>query len=69
MEMSYDDYNAHNGNDNSPDMGDAGGKPLITLKQIKFSLKQITKRMVQANNIAFNKCKQVWVGGFLEKKY
>jgi hypothetical protein len=39
------------------------------LKQTEFSLKQFAKRMGPPNFSAFNKCKKVWVAGFLEMKH
>jgi len=68
-EMSYDEYDAADESDNSSDLGSAAGKPPISLKQRQFSLKQFAKRMGQPNCSAYNKCKKVWVAGFLEKKH
>jgi len=65
-EMSYDNSDSDADSDDSPDLGSAEGKPLISLKQPEFSLKQFTKRLRQANYSAFNKWKKVWVAGFLE---
>jgi hypothetical protein len=50
-------------------LGGAEGKAPISLKQTELSLKQFAKRMGQPNFSAFNKWKEVWVAGFLEKKH
>jgi len=68
-EISYDEYDADEECDDSSNLGGAEGKPPVSLKQTKFSLKQFAKRMGQANYSAFNKWKKVWVAGFLEKKH
>jgi len=67
--MSYNKYDAADESDDSSDLGDAEGKPPISLKQTEFSLKQFAKRMGQANYSAFDKWKKVWVAGFLGKKH
>ena len=67
-EMYYDQYEAADECDDSSNLGGAEGKPRISLEQTKFSLMQFARRMGQANYSAFNKCKKVWVAGFLEKK-
>ena len=67
--MSYNNYDTADESDDSSDLGDAEGKPSISLKQTEFSLKQFAKRMGQANYSAFDKWKKVWVAGFLEKKH
>jgi len=69
LEISYNEYDAADGGDDSSDLGSAEGKPPISLKQTEFSLKQFAKRMGQANYSAFNKWKKVWVAGFLKKKH
>ena len=69
LEMLYDKYDADDERDYSSDLGGKEGKPLISLKQMEFSLKQFAKRMGQPNFSAFNKWKKVWVAGFLEKKH
>jgi hypothetical protein len=50
-------------------LGGAEGKPPVSLKQTKFSLKQFAKRMGQANYSAFKKWEKGWGAGFLEKKH
>jgi len=67
--MSYNEYDAADDSDDLLDSGGAEGKPPISLKQTKFTLKQFAKRMGQANYSAFNKWQKVWVAGFLEKKH
>jgi len=68
-EISYDEYDADDESDDSSNLGGAEGKPPVSLKHTEFSLKQVAKRMGQANYCAFNKWKKVWVAGFLEKKH
>jgi len=68
-EISYNDYDADDQCDDLSDLGGAEGKPPVSLKQTKFSLKQFAKMMGQANYSAFNKWKKVWEAGFLEKKH
>jgi len=68
-EMSCDEYDAANESDDSSDWGSAEGKPLISLKQTEFSLKQFANRMGQANYSASNKWEKVCVAGFLEKRH
>ena len=69
LEWSYNEYDAAEESDDSSDLGGAEGKPPISLKQMKFSLKQFAKRVGQANYSAFNKWKKVWVAGFLEEMH
>ena len=66
-EISYDQYDADDESDNSLDLGCAEGKPPISLKQTKFSLKQFAKRMGQANCSMLNKWRKGWGAEFLEK--
>ena len=68
-EISYDEYDADDESDNSLDFSGAVGKPPVSLKQTKYSLKQFAKRMGQANYSAFNKWKIGWAAGCLEKKH
>jgi len=68
-EMSYDKYDTADESDLLSDLGSADGKPLISLKQTEFSLKQFAKRMGQPNFSAVNKWKKVWVAGVLKKKH
>jgi hypothetical protein len=68
-EISYDELDADYKSDDSSDLGGAEGKVPISLKQTKFSLKQLANKMGQPNFSAFNKWKQVLVAGFLEKKH
>jgi hypothetical protein len=65
-EISYDQYDAQYGSNDSSDLGGAEGKAPISLKQTEFSLKQFAKRMGQPNFSTFNKWKKVWVAGFFE---
>jgi len=68
-EMSYNEYDADDESDDSSDLGGAEGKPPISQKQTEFSVKQLAKRMGQANSSACNRWKKVWVAGFLERKH
>jgi len=68
-DICYDNYDADDESDDSLDFGGAEGKPLVSLKQTEFSLKQFAKRMRQANHSAYNNWKKVWVAGFLEKQH
>jgi hypothetical protein len=68
-EAFYDEYDADDESDNSPDLGGTEGKPPLSLKQTEFSLKQFAKRMGQANHSAFNMWKKVWVAGIPEGKH
>jgi hypothetical protein len=67
--MTYDKFNANFKSDDLWDLGVAVGKATISLKQPEFSLKQYAKSIGQPNFSTFNKWKQVWVTGFLEKKH
>jgi hypothetical protein len=67
--MSYHEYDAADERDDLLDTGGAKGKPPISLKQTEFSLKQFVKRMGQPSFSTFNKWKNVWVAGFLEKMH
>ena len=67
--MSYDEYDAADGSDDSSDLGVAEGKLPISLKQTEFSFKQFARRMGQANYSAFDKWEKVWVAEFLEKRH
>jgi len=57
--ISFDEFDAYTGIDDSWDLGGAEGKALISLKQMEFTLKQFAKRMRQPNFGAFNKWKTV----------
>jgi hypothetical protein len=67
--ISYDEFDADAESDDSSDLGRAKGKAPISLKQTELSLKQFATRFGQPNFGAFNKWKNGWVAGFLEKKY
>jgi len=69
LEMSYDDHDSEDDRDDSSDLDGAEGKSPISLEQTEFSFKQFAKRMGQANYSVFNKCKKLWVAGFLEKNH
>jgi hypothetical protein len=43
--MSYDDYDADDGSNDSSDSGSAEGKLPVSLMQTEFSLMQFAKRM------------------------
>jgi hypothetical protein len=68
-EISYDEYDADDECDHSSDLGGAEGKPPVSLKQTKFSLRQFAKRMGQDNDSVFNKWKTEWVAGFHKTKH
>ena len=68
-EISYYEYDVADESNDSSDLGGAGGKPPISLKQMEFSLKQFAKKIGQLNISALNKWKKVGVAGFLEKKH
>jgi len=68
-QISYNDYDADDGSDDLLNLGGAEGKPPVSLKQTKFSLKQFAKWMGQANYSAFINWIKVRVAGFLEKNH
>jgi hypothetical protein len=68
-EISFDELDADHQSNASSDLGGADGKPPTSLKQTEFSSKHFAKRIGQPNFDAFNKWKNVWVAGFLEKKH
>jgi hypothetical protein len=57
--MSYDDYDADDGSNDSSDSGSAEGKLSVSLKQTEFSLMQFGKMMGQAIFSVFNKWRKV----------
>jgi len=67
--MSHGNDDADDESDDLLDLGGTEGKPPISLKQMEFSMKQLAKRLGQANYSVFNKWKKVSVAGFLEKKH
>jgi transposase-like protein len=69
QEISSDEYNTDDESNYSSDLGSAEGKPPVSLKQAKFSLKEVAQRIGQANYSAFNKWRKRWVAGFIEKKH
>jgi len=68
-EISYIDYPAYDDGNTQCNLGGAGGKLPVSLKQTEIRLKQFAKTIGQANCSAFNKWQKVWVDGFLEKKH
>jgi hypothetical protein len=69
QEISYDEFVADDEINDLSDLGGTEGKSPVCLKQTEFSLKQLAKRMGQANYSAFNKWKKGWVAGFIEKEH
>lgn len=63
------EHNPDDKSDDQSDLGGAEGKPSISLKQIKFCLRQSDKLMGQANRSALHKWKNEWVPGFGEKRH
>jgi hypothetical protein len=68
-DISYDEFNADAGSNDSSDFGGVEGKAPISLKQIEFSFKQFAKRMGPPNFSAFNNGRKAWVAGILEKTH
>ena len=68
-DIPNDDYDADDDCDTGSDLDGAEGKPLLSLKQTEFSLKQFAKRLRQANYCACNKWNHVRVAGFLKNKH
>jgi len=68
-EICQDEYNAEYKSDDLSDLGGAKGKSGISLKQIEFCLKQSAKMMGQPNFSTFNKWKEIWLAGYLDKKH
>ena len=65
--MSFDNYDAGGERDDWSDLGAAEGKPLLSLRQTEFYLRQFAKRMGQANYRVFNKWKKVGQLGLSRK--
>ena len=57
-EIFYDQYDADDDSDDSAGLGGGEGKPPVSMKETKISLKQLAKRMGQANYSVFNKWKK-----------
>jgi len=58
-EISYDKHNADHESDALSDLGGAETKAPISVKQMEFSMKQLTNRMGQPNFSTFNKRKKL----------
>jgi len=69
QDNSQDEFDTDYESDDLSNLGGAEVKALISLKQMQLSLRQFAKRMGQPNFTMFDKWKNIWVAGHLEKKY